>query len=137
MRYLLDVNTLLALVVWEHEFHARVAGWVEHLVASGVPELATCSITELGFVRVLGQAQQYASSVAQARELLLKVKHSDAIRWIFIPDDHDITRLPRWVRTPKQTTDGHLAELARANAAVLATLDRRIPSGLVIPQSRV
>jgi len=136
MRFLLDVNTLLALVVLEHEFHARVARWVERLGASGVSQLATCSITELGFVRVLGQAQQYGSSVAQARELLLKVKNSEGIRWIFIPDDRDISHLPRWVRTPKQTTDGHLAELARANQAVLATLDRRIPGGFVIPQGR-
>jgi predicted nucleic acid-binding protein len=136
MRYLLDVNTLLALAVLEHEFHARAASWVERLGASGVPELATCSITELGFVRVLGQAQQYGSSVAQARELLLKVKNSDEIRWIFISDNHDISHLPRWVRNPKQTTDGHLAELARANEAVLATLDRRIPGAFVIPQSR-
>lgn len=136
MRYLLDVNTLLALVVLEHEFHGRVASWVERLGASGVPELATCSITELGFVRVLAQAQQYGSSVAQARELLLRVKNSDRIRWIFIPDDHDISRLPRWVRTPKQTTDGHLTELARANQAALATLDRRIPRAFVIPESR-
>ena len=135
MRHLLDVNTLLALAVLEHEFHARVASWVERLSISGVPELATCSITELGFVRVLGQAQQYGSSIAQARELLLKVKNSDGIRWTFIPDDRDISHLPRWVRTPKQTTDGHLAELARANEGILATLDRRIPGAFVIPQS--
>ncbi|HVH71142.1 MAG TPA: PIN domain-containing protein [Candidatus Dormibacteraeota bacterium] len=136
MRYLLDVNALLALVVLEHEFHARVASWVQHLGTRGVPELATCSITELGFVRVLGQAQQYGSSVVQARELLLKVKNNNAMRWIFIPDDHDVSHLPRWARTPKQTTDGHLAELARANGAVLATLDRRIPHAIVIPLGR-
>ena len=136
MIYLLDVNTLLALVILEHEFHARVASWLDRLGASGVPEMATCSITELGFVRVLGQAQQYGSSVAQARELLLQVKHDDRVRWRFIPDDRDISHLPRWVRTPKQTTDGHLAELARANEAVLATLDRRIPGAFVIPQIR-
>ena len=136
MRYLLDVNTLLALVVLEHEFHARVASWLERLGASDVPQLATCSITELGYVRVLGQAQQYGSSVAQARELLVKVKDTNRVRWTFIPDDHDISHLPRWVRTPKQTTDGHLAELARANEAVLATLDRRIPRAFVIPQGR-
>src|ERR1700722_19880365 len=127
MKFLLDVNTLLALVVLEHEFHARVASWLERLGASDVPELATCSITELGFVRVLGQAQQYGSSVAQARELLFKVKNSEPIRWIFISDDRDISHLPRWVRIPKQTTDGHLAELAAAHQAILATLDRQIP----------
>jgi len=136
MRYLLDVNTLLALVVLEHEFHARVTSWVQRFGARSVPELATCSITELGFVRVLGQAQQYGASVAQARELLLRVKNSEGIRWTFIPDDRDISHLPRWVRTPKQTTDGHLAELARANEAVLVTLDRRIPGAFVIPHSR-
>jgi uncharacterized protein len=136
MRYLLDVNSLLALVVLEHEFHARVASWVKGLSADGVPELATCSITELGFVRVLGQAHQYGLSVTQARELLLKVKDSNGMRWIFIPDDRDISHLPKWVRTPKQTTDGHLAGLAGANEAVLATLDRRIPRAFVIPQSR-
>ena len=127
MKYLLDVNALLALVVLEHEFHARVASWVERLGTRGVPELATCSITELGFVRVLGQAQQ-------AGDWSSDVCSSDL--WIFIPDDHDISHLPRWVRTPKQTTDGHLAELARANDAVLATLDRRIPHALVIPLGR-
>jgi predicted nucleic acid-binding protein len=136
MRYLLDVNSLLALVVYEHEFHVRVATWVERLSAAGVPELATCSITELGFVRVLGQAQQYGSSVTQARELLLKVKNSKAVHWNFISDDRDVSHLPRWVRTPKQTTDGHLADLAVANKAVLATLDRQIPHAFVIPPSR-
>ena len=136
MRYLLDVNSLLALGVLEHEFHSRVASWVGHVGASGALELATCSITELGFVRVLGQAQPYGSSVAQARELLLKVKNSDRVRWIFISDNRDISHLPKWVRTPKQTTGGHLAGLARANQALLATLDRRIPGAFLIPQIR-
>jgi len=136
MKYLLDVNTLLALVLLEHEFHARVAGWLGRLRASGTPELATCSITELGFVRVLAQAQQYGFSVVQARELLLSVKNNEGILWTFILDNRDISHLPKWVRTPKQTTDGHLAELARANEAILATLDRRIPGAFVIPQSR-
>jgi predicted nucleic acid-binding protein len=136
MRYLLDVNSLLALVVLEHEFHARVGSWVKRLSAGGVPQLATCAITELGFVGVLGQAQQYGLSVTQARDILLKVKDSNGMRWIFIPDDRDISHLPKWVRTPKQSTDGHLAGLAGANGAVLATLDRRIPGAFVIPQSR-
>lgn len=135
MRYLLDVNSLLALVVLEHEFHARVTSWVKRLSADGVLEFATCSITELGFVRVLGQAQQYGSSVAQARELLLKVKNGDSVRFSFIRDDHDVSYLPRWVRTPRQITDGHLVALSKANDAVLATLDLGIPGALVIPHN--
>lgn len=136
MKYLLDVNSLLALGVLNHEFHSRVVGWVDRLATKSIPELATCSITELGFVRVLGQAEQYGSSVTQARELLLRLKNSKWISCTFIPDFNDITHLPKWVRSPKQTTDGHLVELAKTNEAVLATLDRRIPGAIVIPQSR-
>jgi hypothetical protein len=51
----------------------------------------------------------------------------------FLPDGHDISHLPAWVKTPKQTTDGHLLQLARANEAVLATLDEKIPSAYSIP----
>jgi predicted nucleic acid-binding protein len=100
MKYLLDVNSLLALAVLDHEFHPRVSSWVNRLAAKGIPEFATCSITELGFVRVLGQAQHFGSSVGQARELLLKLKNSSAIRCPLIADDHDISRLPKWVRIP-------------------------------------
>ncbi len=135
MRFLLDVNALLALLVREHEFHERVATWVERLGARGVPELATCSITELGFARVLGQAPQYGLSIAEARELLFKVKNSKGIHWTFISDDRDISHLPRWVRTPKQSTDGHLVDLCRAHEAVLATLDRRVLGAFVVPPS--
>jgi len=38
-----------------------------------------------------------------------------------------------WVKTPKQITDGHLAQLAKANGAILATLDGRIPGAFLIP----
>lgn len=50
MIYLLDVKALVALGFVNHEFHDRVA-WVR---AQNSSALATCSITELGFVRVLG-----------------------------------------------------------------------------------
>lgn len=136
MKYLLDVNSLLALGVLDHEFHGRVAKWIAGLTEKDIPELATCSITELGFVRVLGQVQQYSSSVSQARNLLLELKNSNRIRCTFIPDSHDISHLPKWAKSPRQTTDGHLAELAKANGAVVATLDRRIPGAFFIPQRR-
>jgi hypothetical protein len=68
--------------------------------------------------------------------LLLELKNSTHVRFTFIPDDHDVSHLPKWVNTPRQTTDGHLVQLAKANAAVLATLDRRIPGAFFVPQSR-
>ena len=130
MKYLLDVNALVALGVIHHEFHGRVAAWVR---AQQFPPLATCSITELGFVRVLAQAPAYGFTVAQARTLLLRLKKANALPLTFIPDGHDVSHLPAWVKTPKQTTDGHLVQLAGANGAVLATLDERILGAYLIP----
>jgi predicted nucleic acid-binding protein len=135
MTYLLDVNSLLALGILHHEFHERVAAWVARLAKKGIPDLATCSITELGFVRVLSQAQQYRFSVVQARELLLRLKAAEVIHCTFIPDGHDVSYLPKWVRSPKQITDGHLVELAKANGAQLATLDEKFPGSFLIPSS--
>jgi len=76
MTYLLDVNSLLALGVRRHVFHNRVLEWIARLTRSGIPQIGTCSITELGFVRVLSQARQYGFSVVEARELLLGIKAS-------------------------------------------------------------
>ena len=56
MTYLLDVNALVALGFVNHEFHDRVVSWLR---AQNSLVLATCSITELGFVRVLVQAPAY------------------------------------------------------------------------------
>jgi predicted nucleic acid-binding protein len=134
MKYLLDVNALVALGFLQHEFHERVATWVRTSIAKGTVELATCSITELGFVRILVQAPQYGFAVSQARDLLLQLKAASALK--FIPDDHDISHLPAWVKTAKQTTDGHLAQLAKAKGAILATLDNRIPRAFQIPPSK-
>lgn len=130
MMYLLDVNALVALGFANHEFHDRVVSWVR---TRPTPTLATCSITELGFIRVLAQAPAYGLAVAQARTLLLRMKRVDAFRFIFLTDDHDISCLPTWVKSPKQITDGHLVELASANQAALATLDGRIPGAYLIP----
>ncbi len=131
MIYLLDVNALVALGFINHEFHSRVATWVK---SQNSPSLASCSITELGFVRVLAQAPAYGFTVAQARTLLLRLKQTPMSRLIFIPDEHDISYLPAWARTPKQITDGHLTKLASANGGVLATLDQNVPGSYFIPK---
>jgi len=131
MMYLLDVNALVALGFINHEFHDRVASWVQ---SHDSPRLASCSITELGFVRVLAQAPSYGFSVTQARTLLLHLKETRVSPLAFIPDAHDVSHLPTWVRAPKQITDGHLTKLASANSAMLATLDENIPGSYFIPK---
>lgn len=136
MKYLLDVNVLVALGFLQHEFHERVARWVHALASRGIPELATCSITELGFVRVLAQAPQYGFTIAHARTLLLRLKTGNSLKFTFIPDDHDVSHIPAWVKTAKQTTDGHLVQLAKAKSTILTTLDERIPGAFLIPTQR-
>jgi predicted nucleic acid-binding protein len=133
VKYLLDVNALVALGFLEHEFHGRIASWVLSLGKGTHYEMLICPITELGFVRVLSQAPQYGLTVAQSRMLLVKLKRQSVVSVRFIADDHDVSRLPGWVKTARQTNDGHLAELARAHGCVLATFDERIPSTFVIP----
>jgi len=127
MKYLLDVNALVALGFANHEFHQRVASWLR---AQSSPTLLTCSITELGFIRVLAQAPAYNLTIAQARTLLLRMKAAPL--FAFVADDHDASDLPSWVKAPKQITDGHLAELAKANGAELARLDGRSRGAYVI-----
>jgi len=134
VKYLLDVNALVALGVLQHEFHLRTANWIRALTsAQPASELLTCSIAELGFLRVLAQVSQYGLTLGQAQSLLLQVKTQSIVRFRFISDGHDVSQLPRWVKNPKQLTDGHLAALAKAHGGVLATLDTRIPRAFLIP----
>ena len=133
MKYLLDVNALLALGHMDHEFHTRIITWLR---AEKFPQLATCSITELGFVRVLSQVPAYGFTVAGARSLLVQMKKNPALPLEFIADNHDISRLPGWVKSSAQTTDAHLSALAAANGAALATFDEHIPGACLIFRRR-
>jgi len=129
--YLLDVNTLLALGVREHEFHQRAALWMKKL--STADRLASCAITELGFLRVLLQVSWFGFSMAQGRRLLGELKKADELKWVFLEDNRSATELPRWVTRPKQITDGHLLGLARATGGTLATFDKGIPRAFLVP----
>jgi predicted nucleic acid-binding protein len=130
MRYLLDVSALIAYGFRQHGFHDRVGAWIRSRTGD---RFLTCSITELGFVRVLGNVRVYGMNVAEARSLLMELKTWKAMPLEFLPDGSDISALPAWVKSPAQTTDGHLVQLAAAGGAVLATLDEGIPGAFLIP----
>lgn len=126
MNYLLDVNALIALGYSRHIFHKRTFAW-----ARG-KSLLTCSISELGFVRVLSSLPETDVSVPICRKLLSTMKSEWKITQI--SDSRSASNLPAWVTRPRQTTDGHLVELAGSVRARLATLDEGIPGAFVIPQ---
>jgi predicted nucleic acid-binding protein len=128
--YLLDVNALLALGHTAHVHHGRVAAWVASLERADA--LATCSITELGFVRIAPQAR-LCPSVTVARELLAQMRGSTRPPFVRLVDHLGADALPDWADTPGATTDGHLSALAIERACRLATLDEGIPGSFLIP----
>jgi predicted nucleic acid-binding protein len=130
MKYLLDVSLLIAYGFRKHGCHDRASAWI---LSRKDDCFCTCSITELGFVRILGNVRAYGMDVAHARVLLMELKAWRSLPLVFIPDENDISFLPTWAKSPSQTTDAHLLQLAKTNGAMLATLDERIPGAWLIP----
>lgn len=130
MKYLLDVNALIAYGFRRHGLHEQVARWMQ---SSKDNHFLTCSITELGFVRVLGNVRTYGMDVLRAKDLLQDLKKSTALPLGFVSDGNDVSFLPSWTKSHAQITDGHLARLAKSHGAVLATLDKGIPGAHIIP----
>jgi toxin-antitoxin system PIN domain toxin len=130
MNYLIDVNVLVALAHQGHADHQRVIRWFVSLINSGA-RLATCSITEVGFVRVSIQIG-FENTAADAAETLRGLKESSRVPFELIPDHLGADRLPTFVISAKQVTDGHLLELAKEHSMQLATLDKSIPGAFLI-----
>lgn len=133
MIYLLDVNVLIAICVREHEFHRRATLWAQRSINQNGDSLASCAITELGFLRILLQVPWYGFSMPQGKRLLAELKNTLELNWVFLEDRRGASELPRWVKGPNQITDGHLLGLARAHGGTLATLDKRIPGAVLLP----
>jgi toxin-antitoxin system PIN domain toxin len=130
MKYLLDVNMLVALGHTLHVHHVRAERWLKS-IASRTEGLATCAITELGFVRVSVQTG-LQPDVATAAKALASLKASSPVGIELWPDALAVDKLPRYVKKAAELTDGHLLELARANGAQFVTLDGDIPEALLV-----
>jgi uncharacterized protein len=135
VRYLLDVNVLLAMRYEAHVHHVRVARWLDDLrfIHAEVLHLATSPITELGFVRIASGPAGFAGDINEAQIDLerLVIRHGLA----FIDDRLRAYPLPHWVRKSAQTTDGHLLQVAASHGLILATLDRGIRGAEIIPET--
>src|SRR5258708_33800644 len=104
MKYLLDVNVLVALCVSEHEFHERVASWLNKSARAGRTELITCAVTEPGFLRTLAQAEPCSFTIDQGTDLLSQLKLSNEFYFIVIFSGLMLPQLPRRVKGPTHTT---------------------------------
>jgi uncharacterized protein len=130
MRYLLDVNVLIALGHTGHVFHIKASSWYLSVLATA-RGLHTCSITEIGFLRV-SVVTGLQPDIVTAKQALDALKSSSRIRFELIPDDVGAANLPAFVKKPQAITDGHLFELARKNSMQLVTFDQGIPNALYI-----
>jgi len=130
MKYLLDVNALIALAHDTHALHARAVAW--SLLLPATEALLTTPLTELGFCRVSVNVG-LQPDVAAARFALRKLKSSPGRAFEFLPDTLGADVMPAYVRRPMELTDGHLLELAKTSGAKLATFDTKIPGATLLP----
>lgn len=128
MTLLLDVNVLLALFDPMHESNAIMRRWF----ADGQTPLATCPLTELGFVRISSHPR-YPNPLGLPEDALklLRALHQDP-RHEFWPDalslaDPAFATLP--FHSHRETTDRYLLRLAVAQRGQLLTLDRTMRPG--------
>jgi predicted nucleic acid-binding protein len=137
MKYLLDVNVLVAWGWQNHEFHTPIAKWIESVKSlDSDHRIFTSPITQLGFVRVSIQISHGQVSCQQAGQLLKNMLASLGSKYGFLPDDIPSYEWPGWCKGSAQTTDAHLQKLARSHGAVLATMNKRIPDAFLIDSLR-
>jgi predicted nucleic acid-binding protein len=133
VKYLLDVNVLVAWGWKEHSDHERVAKWLAYERRQPDTEFLTSPIPELGFVRVSVQRAAGTIAVKEACSALEGMLATLGQTHSFIPDDQRGSGLPVWCKVAARTTEAHLLALASANDAKLVTLDTAIPAAFVVP----
>jgi uncharacterized protein len=114
VRYLLDGNVLVALVVEDHVHHETARSWFGE-----ARPFATCPITQGTLLRLLLRSGLSGSDAATVLERL--TDHPEHEFW---PDSFgyrevDLAKLIGH----RQVTDAYLAQLARSRAGRVATLD--------------
>jgi uncharacterized protein len=127
LRYLLDVNFLIALLIGSHVHNARAHAWWRENMRAG---WASCPITQNGFVRIVSQPNFAAPlSVLEAVELLTDAtRDTDHEFWadnISVLDGQyfDHGKLLR----SDAITDAYLMALAVKHESRLVTFDKSIP----------
>ena len=136
IRYLLDVNVLIALVDPAHVQHEVAHEWFGRV---GRKSFATCPITENGLLRIVGHPKYpnspgppstVASALAAMRVLPGHAFWPDSISIV----DSDFVNASL-LSSHSRVTDSYLLALARANKGKLATLDHKLATE-VVPEGK-
>lgn len=131
VRWLLDVNVLLALVDPLHSQHARAHAWFA--LASG--QWASCVLTQNGALRILAH-RSYTNPVASPAEAAQVLGQMCAMpSHQFWPCDlsllDDPIVVPARLLSHAQITDTYLLALAVRHGGKLATFDKRLVADAV------
>ncbi|HEV7570046.1 MAG TPA: PIN domain-containing protein [Thermoanaerobaculia bacterium] len=107
-----------------HQHHAIAVSWFSKAAAGG---WATCTVTELGVIRVCAQlpGTRWAPEATADRLLMMIVTNREYVWW---PSAVSPAVLPevRSAETGKQVTDRYLLATVRRNRGQLVTFDRAL-----------
>ena len=134
MRYLLDVNVLIALLDRDH-VHSDVAhSW---WAGEDHNRFATCPLVENGAIRILSNPNYSSTAKFTAKQVIEKlgefVKLFDHEFWsedLSLRDDEVF--LADKIYGPRQITDIYLLALANKNDGCLVTFDTGIPTSALV-----
>lgn len=122
---LLDINILTALLWPTHEHHDAAHRWFGGRAKAA---WATCSLTQLGFVRIVSNPAFSRDALSPREALALLDENVAHPAHEFWADRLQVPAAVKGMGTRlqgyKQRTDGYLLALATRRKGVLATFDR-------------
>lgn len=125
VKYLADVNVLIALLDEDHIHHTIVTKWFD---ASAQDEFGVCTFTETGFLRVTTNPKAGLNSIEEALDALASLNNHAGYR--FWPMAEGWAKLVEPFRERvfghQQITDAYLLGLAVKEDGVLVTMDKAI-----------
>ena len=116
MKYLLDVNVLLAAIWTNHPRHPGAFAWLEG------KNIVLCPSVELGFLRISTHKKAINAPMESARRLLEQFASERLAERI----GDDLPALQSRPKSSEQVTDFYLADLASKHGMKLVTLDEGI-----------
>lgn len=122
---LLDINILTALLWPTHEHHDVAHRWFS---GRGGAPWATCSLTQLGFVRIVSNPAFSRDALSPVEALALLGQNLAHPAHEFWADSLQVPSAVKAIEArlqgDKQLTDAYLLALAHRRKGVLATFDR-------------
>jgi toxin-antitoxin system PIN domain toxin len=125
VKYLADVNILIALLDEDHIHHKLVLKWFD---ASDEDEFGVCAFTEAGFLRVTTNPKAGSHSIESALDALASLNNHAGYRFWPISEGWCSLAAPFIERVfgHQQITDAYLLGLAVKEDGVLVTMDKAI-----------